>query len=99
MIYNMSNITNANSLVGQIQGVNELSGGLLIGALLVVVFFALVLYNKDNGIITAVLTSSVVLTFLIIGFWGAGMISINFVMYPIILIAFSAIAIFWGGAR
>jgi hypothetical protein len=87
MTYNTTNITDANSLAGALEGVNQLTNGLfsifIIGSLFLIL---LIMFQNKADPKNIFIAASFITTLVSALFWGLGWIGVNILFYPIVML-------------
>jgi len=86
-MYNLTNLTQGNTLLDLVTNVNDLGGGSFMLLVLLLIFVVMFVTFRRNGNLEGMLTSSYLTSVIaIFMFWG-GFISIMILLIPIILTA------------
>ena len=91
MTYNLTNLTNADGLVEIISAANQLTGGLLMTGIMVMVFFITFISMKDSDTKSVFVVASFISSLIGLGFWALGFIGMTVLIFPFILLGASLI--------
>lgn len=90
-LYNLTNVSEANNLADIIIQTNNLSNGLLAGIIILGLFLILFIVYKHHGTKEAMLISSFITTAVSIPLWLLGLVGMNIMFYPIIILVIAII--------
>ena len=95
MVYNMTNVTNANNIYWQVYYLNQEAGGLIGVFILVCLFLVLFMAFKKTEQDTkeTFLTCSVIVAIVSVLFWTIQLITWSIMIYPIIMV-FASLIVF-----
>jgi len=95
-MYNISFINNSNSIFDLFVGINETSGGLVAGLLLLNLFLLIFIVFKQADTKAVLLVDSFITTIVAALMWASGLIGFHIAIFPIILLIASIIFnLFW----
>ena len=92
IMYNMTNITNANNMFEIVKAVNEKSAGMFIVLFLVVLFFGFIVAFKKRDFKKVLFADSFFMIVLTALAWGMGFVGWTYIIVPVILFGGSLIA-------
>jgi len=93
-MYNLTNLTNANTIVDMTTEVNRLSDGLLIVMLMLILFLTYMIVFKKQNLKPVLIGASFLMTIMAIIAFTFGWIGVEVLIIPIILL-FASILIFY----
>lgn len=92
MAYNLTQfINNSDTFPNMISVINDASNGFFIGGVLVLFFIILFIAMKFFGTKVALLSSSMILSFISILAWWGGWLAFNFILIPIVFFLVSLV--------
>lgn len=91
MTYNISNITSATTPWAQFNAVNELSGGLFVGLMILSLYIVLFVVFRHHGTRASMLGISFIMAIVAIGAFVLGLIGWSIAVIPIVALVFSLI--------
>jgi len=94
MSYNMTFVDGANNIFMAFQGANEVSGGIPVIFLLILLFVALIAVFRDYDISVSMAISSFVISIVSGLLWFASMIGWHVVIIPVVILVGSLIVMF-----
>lgn len=96
MTYNLSGLDNVTGIVDIASGASDVSGGLVFGMVLLVIYVISFVVFKNYDTKVVILGNSFICAILAVLIWGAGWIGFNILIWPIIMLFGSIIAyVFW----
>lgn len=90
MSYNLTNITEANSYIEIVEGVNDLTGGLYINVVLLIIFFAVFIIFKNFNTKAVFVADSFLVSVVAALAFFAGLCSWHILVLPVLML-FSSI--------
>lgn len=95
-MYNLSFINTSNNYFEMFIGVNDVSGGLVAGMLLLNLFLLIFIVFKNYDTRSVLLVDSFLVTIISVFMWAGGMIGFKIVILPIVALVASIIFnLFW----
>jgi len=85
IVYNTTNITNANTTLQMFEAVNAMSGGLFIGLLLLGLFLVVFFSLKHHNTKVVFIADSAFISIIAILVWSMGWIGMHIIIFPILL--------------
>lgn len=96
MVYNLTSFDNLTSPVQVIENANNLTNGLAMALILLVVFVLILIVFKQYDTKDVILVDAFICTILAALFWAAGWIGYHILIWPILILFGAIIAkLFW----
>ena len=98
VLYNTSELDEAKNFYEITIALNNLSGGLIASLFLgVFCLFLVVLFRNTGDMSKVFLGSSFITTIVALLFWASGLIGINVLIFPVVLLMIAIFINIWGG--